>query len=172
MISKPLKSDKVLIRLFERDDIEKKIEWINDPDNNAYLHYDLPLEYEKTLAWFIGKDNLSRLDCTIEYDGVSVGIIGLLAIDRKNLKAEFYITVGNKEFKRKGIALCATQLLVKYAFEELGLHKIYLNVDAENVAACRLYEKAGFVLEGTFEDDIVHHNRFVQRRRYAIINKL
>lgn len=42
----------VKIRRFTFDDIPLKIEWINNPENNKFLHYDLPLEYEKTVAWF------------------------------------------------------------------------------------------------------------------------
>ena len=42
----------VKIRRFTFDDIPLKIEWINNPENNKFLHYDLPLEYEITVAWF------------------------------------------------------------------------------------------------------------------------
>ena len=38
----------VRIRKFERKDIPKKVEWINNPQNNKFLHYDIPLEVEKT----------------------------------------------------------------------------------------------------------------------------
>ena len=37
----------VTIRKFEEKDIANKIKWINDERNNRFLHYDLPLEYEK-----------------------------------------------------------------------------------------------------------------------------
>ena len=42
----------VRIRKFEFDDIPLKIEWVNNPENNEFLHYDLPLEYDKTCKWF------------------------------------------------------------------------------------------------------------------------
>ena len=43
---------KVSIRKFDKKDIPNKVNWINDPRNNAFLHYDLPLEIEKTEVWF------------------------------------------------------------------------------------------------------------------------
>ena len=39
---------KISIRKFESKDIPKKVEWINNSENNKYLHYDIPLKIEKT----------------------------------------------------------------------------------------------------------------------------
>lgn len=158
----------VSIRKFELSDVENKVKWINDPKNNKYLHYDLPLEVEKTKLWFENKAD-NRYDCVIEYDSIPVGLIGLLNIDLKNQKAEFYISMGRDDFKRKGIATAATKLLLGYAFDTLGLNKVYLNVDEENHAACHLYQKVGFELEGRFVQDMMHRDKLVNRLRYAIL---
>ena len=165
-----LQKNDVSVRPFTKDDIENKIKWINDPLNNAYLHYDIPLVYDKTLEWFNRKNNDTRFDGVIEYGGVAVGLIGLLSIDKSNGKAEFYISMGEDSYKRKGIASQATMLILDYAFYELNLHKVYLNVDEDNVAACRLYEKVGFVCEGVFVDDMIHRGKFINRKRYALIS--
>lgn len=162
----------VSLRDFRIDDIKLKIDWINDPKNHHYLHYDLPLEYEKTLQWFKNRNLEKRLDCIIEYDGIPVGVIGLLEIDKINKKAEYYITIGCHELKRKGIATIASHLILKYAFEVLKLNKVYLNVDSKNKAACTLYEKIGMVCEGEFIEDLYHNGEFIDRRRYAILRSL
>lgn len=163
------KSDKITLREFEEKDIELKIKWINDSNNNAYLHYDLPLEYEKTLNWFRNKNNKTRCDCIIEFDGVSVGVIGLLNVDKKNRKAEYYITLGNTDYKRKGISTKASLLLLEYAFGDLCLNKVYLNVDADNIAACQMYEKIGFKCEGYFYEDQERRGRLIDRKRYSFL---
>lgn len=163
--------DGVLIREFTLDDVDKKVEWINNSENNEYLHYDIPLSIQGTTHWFINKDNRSRLDCIIEYNGIPVGVIGLLQIDNINKKAEFYITIGSTEFKRKGIATKATRLILDYAFSELKLHKVYLNVDEKNESACKLYEKVGFKCEGIFVRDMFFRNEWINRRRYAVLNE-
>lgn len=166
-----LLKDNVLVREFRLEDIPQKVEWINNPNNNEYLHYNLPLSVEGTTHWFINKDSSSRLDCVVEYDGIPVGVIGLLQIDNSNKKAEFYITIGSTEFKRKGIATIATKLIIDYAFHELNLQKVYLNVDEKNENACRLYEKVGFKCEGVFIKDMFFKNEWINRRRYAVLNE-
>jgi len=166
-----IRDGEVVIREFEMIDIPLKVEWINNPENNEFLHYDIPLQYDKTLEWFIKKNNSQRLDCTIEYEGKPVGLIGLIAIDQDSQKAEFYISMGDIRFKRRGIGTRATNLILKYAFDVLGLNKVYLNVDAQNEAACRLYENSGFVCEGYFHQDLMHRGRLVDRKRYAMLRK-
>lgn len=160
----------IVLRDFLLEDIPNKIKWINDPDNNTFLHYDLPLIYNKTVEWFNNKNNNYRIDAIIEYNNIPVGLIGLLSIDSSNNKAEFYITIGDKNYKNKGIATTATKMMLEYAFGELSLNKIYLNVDKENLYAIKLYEKVGFVCEGIFKEDLIHNGRYIDRLRYAILN--
>lgn len=164
-----LKDQDLVIRDFSKKDIENKVRWINDPENNLYLHYDLPLEYDKTLNWFLSKNNQNRCDCIIEYSDNPIGLIGLLNIDRTNLKAEFYICIGENEYKGRGFAKKSSSLLIEYGFNELGLNKIYLNVDSNNVSACRLYNSLGFNCEGEFKQELLHRGSFIDRKRYAIL---
>ena len=44
--------------------------------------------------------------------------------------------------------------MIRYAFEELKLHKLMLRVLAGNDRAKRSYEKAGFVQEAYLKDDV------------------
>lgn len=166
-----LERDGVVLRDFTVSDVKKKVQWINDPKNNTYLHYDIPLSVEKTIDWFGNRDLKKRIDCIIEYERVSVGVIGLLNIDLKDQKAEYYITLGEEKHKRKGIATIASFILLEYAFLDLQLNKIYLNVDAENTNACHLYEKIGMTCEGYFREDMFHHGKLIDRKRYAILKK-
>ena len=43
-----IENNNILIRKFKYEDIEAKVRIINDEKNNRFLHYDLPLEYNKT----------------------------------------------------------------------------------------------------------------------------
>ena len=156
----------VSIREFEYGDIEKKVEWINNPLINEYLHYDIPITIDGTKKWFESKST-NRYDSVIEYDGLPIGLIGLLQIDYVNQKAEYYISLGELDYMGKGIASKATELILKYAFEDLSLNKVYLNVDADNNRACKLYEKLGFKNEGYFKNDMYARGHLIDRVRYA-----
>lgn len=167
----PISYDELRIREFNENDIENKLVWINDSNNNQFLHYNLPLQYGKTLEWYRSRNRETRLDCVIEYKNIPVGLVGILNIDKNNRKAEFYISMGNTEFKNKGIATKACLALIKYTFIELNLHKLYLTTDEENHIAHKLFEKVGFEKEGLFKKDLLHGGKYIDRVRYGLINR-
>ena len=163
---------RVKIRKFEKCDIPEKVKWVNNPENNVFLHYDLPLEIEKTERWF--ENNLGRTDRydgLIEADGNPVGIIGLLSIDQKNKKAEYYVLMGNTDFKGKGIAKEASRQIINYGFYELGLNRIYLFTEVKNETAQKLFERVGFTKEGCLRADLFSHGKFVDRYVYSILKE-
>ena len=163
---------KVSIRKFAATDIPNKVKWINDPQNNVFLHYDLPLEEEKTRIWFEKNQyRTDRYDAVIEVDNAPVGLVGLLSIDRKNQNAEYYVMIGEREYLSKGVANRATRQLLDYAFGELGLNRVYLYTETENYAAINSYERVGFCREGVLKNDLFSKGRFVDRYIYAITKK-
>ena len=164
---------KIGIRKFILEDVPLKVRWINDPGNNEFLHYDLPLREDATAAWFhkvSGLDN--RLDMTITCDDVPVGVIGLLQIDRKNHCAELYITVGENNYRGKGVAQEAMKELLRIAFTELELNRVYLTTETGNLPAVKAYEKVGFIKEGCLREALRKPDgRYVDIYSYAILKK-
>ncbi len=71
----------------------------------------------------------------------------------------------------KGFAQKATKEILNYAFRTLHLHKVYLNVLAENIRANKFYKKCGFSFEGTFKDHIyIDGEGYKNLNWYAVIN--
>lgn len=163
----PMRKKHVSIRKFEFRDIPNKIRWINDPANNRYLHYDLPLEYEKTCAWFEkNQHRTDRYDAVIEQEGIPVGLIGLLGL--KDGEGEYYISMGEAGAKGCGVAKAASELLLSYGFRKLGLKRIYLYTEEENLSAQRLFERLGFRQEGLYKDHLFYNGRYVNRYGYSM----
>jgi len=160
----------IKIRKFQQDDIPYKVKWINDAENNQFLHYDLPLREDKTLLWFnLIKDRADRADYTITNNDEPVGLIGLLNIDGKNRKAEYYITLGGGEFKGKGIAKRASDLLIKESYRTYKLKSIYLYTEVDNLTAQKLFERIGFIKEGLLKEDLIQKGRKVDRFIYGLL---
>ena len=162
----------VSIRKFVKDDIPYKLSWINDSRNNMYLHYDLPLEYAPTLAWLErNRGNSSRYDGVIEVNGVPVGLIGLLDIDTRFSKAEFYIVIGDIRFRGRGVAIEATRIMQDIAFREIAQNKIYLFTEIDNKGAQALFVKVGFRFEGLLRQDAILHGHFSDRYVMSILRQ-
>lgn len=143
------------LRPLEEQDLETKVKWINDPDVHKYLHYRLPLDIEKTKNWFrrIAND-FSRYDYVIEkQDYGPIGLTGLLGIDRFHESAEFYITLGEKQYWNKGFGQQALSILVDWAFRHLNLYKIWGTTRTTNLASISMIKKVGFKIEGTLKQE-------------------
>lgn len=164
------KDGDVEVRSFFFEDIPNKVKWINDRENNTYLHYDLPLEQEKTEKWFMANnDRTDRIDAVIEYEGVPVGLIGLLSIDPVNKKSEYYVCMGESKYKGRNIATKASNIIINHGFLKCGLNKIYLYTEKDNILAQKLFEKLGFKNEGLMREDLIYCNRKVDRYAYGLL---
>jgi RimJ/RimL family protein N-acetyltransferase len=71
--------------------------------------------------------------------------IGYTSLEKmENGKYEFGILILDKNYWNKGIGEEATKLTLDYAFNNLGLSKVFLNVSEYHQKAIELYEKMGF----------------------------
>ena len=52
--------------------------------------------------------------------------------------------IGEGAYRGRGYGTETTRLMLDYAFTALGLHNVFLTVNAYNYAGIRAYEKAGF----------------------------
>jgi RimJ/RimL family protein N-acetyltransferase len=77
-----------------------------------------------------------------------IGSIGLGGEMKFHGDAFVGIGIGDPEFWGKGYGTEAMQLMLCYAFMELNLHRVSLDVFDYNPRALHSYEKAGFKLEG------------------------
>ena len=77
-----------------------------------------------------------------------IGFIWLGGIDWNHGNGWVGIGLGEREYWGKGYGTDAMRVVLGFAFTELNLHRVSLNVFAYNPRAIRSYEKAGFQHEG------------------------
>jgi len=139
----------------ERADIAYKVKWFNDPDVNKTLFITEKLELNRSLEWFEkSRNDASRRDFVIESkEGKPIGIMAFVHIDAVNQTTECYCAIGDKEYWGKGIGTEAHLLLADWGFKNLGLHKIWADIRADNAAIIKVTERLGFKVEGTLREE-------------------
>ena len=88
------------------------------------------------------------LSLSIWYENSLVGQITMGGIVMGALRGAHIGYWVDKRQANRGITTQAVMMLTEYGFEELGLHRIEINLRPENAASRRVAEKAGYHLEG------------------------
>jgi RimJ/RimL family protein N-acetyltransferase len=81
-------------------------------------------------------------------DNRLIGETGLDAVRDGRGDTFVGIGIGEREYWGKGYGTDAMRIILRYAFMELNLHRVSLDVFEYNPRAIRSYEKAGFKHEG------------------------
>ena len=81
-----------------------------------------------------------------------IGHLGLKDISLNNQSAELFVRIGSPEHWGRGYGTEAIEILLRYSFLEMNLHRIQLGVTSYNTRAIELYRRLGFRHEGTLRD--------------------
>lgn len=100
-----------------------------------------------------------------------VGSVYIRDIDHTHHKAEYGIFIGDTQARGRGYGTAAARLMIKYCFQELKLHRLFLRVYAKNQQAIRSYEKAGFTKEAHLRDDVCIDGTYEDIILMGIINE-
>ena len=161
-----------MLRKLEKKDAVLMLEWMSDQDitrifSNNFSEYTLEMVQKFIKNSFdVENQSFAVVDENDEYQGT----ISLKNISEKDKNAE-YAVVFRKKAHGTGISRQATCEILKYAFEELKLEKVYLNVLEDNLRARKFYEKVGFKQEGTFIKHKFIENKFQNLCWYRILRE-
>ena len=143
--------------------------YLNDIEQSRFMHA-VPHPYTKEdgesyFRYLESARNDERVYELAIFDNENdtfIGVVSLRNIDFHYQNGELgYWLV--KDFWRKGYALEAAELLIKYAFEELDLCRIYATLEKDNAASLALLVRLGFEVEGLMKKSVKNKGEFVDR---------
>ncbi|EAP97242.1 putative acetyltransferase [Janibacter sp. HTCC2649] len=100
--------------------------------------------------------------------GGLVGEVVLAGWDEGNRSCWFRTLIGAAG-RGRGLGTEATRLIVDYGFRVLGLHRITLEVYDFNPRARHVYEKVGFVHEGTGREALLFDGEWIDVHYMAVL---
>lgn len=124
-------------------------QWRSEPEVDRWMSdAELPSR-EAHAAWF----NALRTDpdlrgWMITRAGAPMGLITLSGLSSHHRRASLHWFLGSAEARGRGVGRAAQVLGLDLAFGELGLHKVFAEVMADNDAALKAQSAAGFRREG------------------------
>jgi RimJ/RimL family protein N-acetyltransferase len=89
-----------------------------------------------------------------------IGEISLDGVQWQHGECFIGVGIGNREDWGQGYGTDAMRIILRYAFEELNLERVSLNVFSYNQRAIRVYEKLGFKHEGVLRESLHRDHQY------------
>jgi RimJ/RimL family protein N-acetyltransferase len=166
-----LTGERVVLRPVSVDDVPGLMDLLSDPESGRLTGTHAEFDEATARRWYATRgEQTDRLDLAIvELEtGEYAGEVVLNDLDRDNRSCGFRIGLrpGSQD---RGLGSEATRLAIDYAVDTCGLHRIALEVYAFNPRARHVYERAGFVYEGTKRHALLWDGEWVDAIEMSIL---
>jgi ribosomal-protein-serine acetyltransferase len=117
--------------------------------------------------WIYDMQMRAAIHLCITFENEIVGLISTHQIDWMNQRTSIGYWIGS-ESTGKNFATEATAVLLKYLFDSLKLHRVFIQAATENAASNRVIEKLGFVWEGLLRENERVKDSFLDHNIYGM----
>ncbi len=162
----------VLLRQIELSDCTSSyVEWLNDVRINQFLETRWYEQNLNTIRDFVNsqRENGHSVLFAIIYEDKHIGNIKIGPVNTHHLHADLSYFIGETSYWNRGIATTAINLVCRYGFEDIGLHRIEAGVYADAVGSWKALERNGFIREGTFRKQVIYHDTYSDIYRYGLL---
>jgi RimJ/RimL family protein N-acetyltransferase len=142
-----LEGDRVVLVPLDKDlHLENFVRWLNDPEVTKYTGHVVPLTRIEEEEFFerVTKSANDIVWAVHDETNMHIGVCGLHRIDWQMRMAVSGTIIGDTGVWSRGYGTDVMRTRTKWAFEELGLHRIESECDAENIASAKCLERAGY----------------------------
>lgn len=139
----------------------------NDPEVTRGLNMKPPITLEDELEWYRGlsKNKANKILAVLKHsdgDGLRyIGHMGIHNIKPQDGTGTTGSILGPSSELKKGYGTEAKLLLMRYAFEVLGLRKLNSSVKGFNARSLGHLLKCGYEVIGVRKEQIAYHGRYV-----------
>jgi len=154
-------------RIAFRQTIETDLDYVmkleRAPENSPFIRQ-WSIQQHKSA---ISDENMTHLIVVNTSDHKILGYVILVGLESPDQSIELKRIVIQE--KNKGFGKEALQLVKETAFENLGAHRLWLEVMEHNDRAIKLYESEGFTSEGVHRENLKQGERFVSLKVMSIL---
>jgi RimJ/RimL family protein N-acetyltransferase len=169
-----LKGEYVGLRAIERTDLKQLLDWRNNPDFRRFFREYRELSLANQNQWY---DSLVLNDPQTMMFAIEdlqssqlIGASGFVHINWINRNADLSIYIGlDDSYIDDRFAPDAAQVMIKYGFDELGLHRIWAEIYDFDLKKKSLFENLGFRLDGRHRETYWSNGRWHDSLFYSLL---
>lgn len=173
-----IKTERLILRPFERSDLEEVLSYYSLPDVQRYLDWRARDKTEAKAAFdsMRKQTRLTRpgevltLAIVRKSDGKVMGHVSLRYTDATAAQGEIRFALG-PAFRRKGYGSEAVKAAVNLAFDDYKLHRVFARTDGKNEASARLLKGIGMRLEAHYREHALFQGEWDEELHFAILDR-
>ncbi len=173
-----LNAQRIVLRNFTEADLDPLLAYRNVPEVARYQGWKLPYTRELGLQLINEMKDMHApkqgnwLQLAIEFKetGEMIGDVGMKIHESDARQAVIGFTVA-PAYWRKGIATEAIGCLLGFLFEDLDLHRVTADCDADNAASWRTLERLGFRREAYFVESFLIDGVYTSEYHYGMLQR-
>ncbi len=164
------------LRAIEESDLPILLQWRNQPEYRQFFREYRELGLDNQKQWYESKvlrDEHTRMFSIIELrTNELLGACGLCYIDWPDQCADFSIYIGkDRLYIDDDYAIDAAQVMIKYGFEELNLHRLWSEIYDIDEKKKLMFEKLGFEHEATHKSTHWTGGKWVDSWYYRLLRE-
>lgn len=160
VLQDPAEADAEAVTRVLRDSRQFHHPWVSAPcDLPAWGRYLARLRRENEAGFLIRRRE----------DGALCGVANLNVITYEALCSAYLSYYAVAEFAGRGYMKAGLQLVIRHAFDDLGLHRLEANIQPGNENSVRLVESLGFECEGYSPRFLRIDGRWRDHERWALL---
>jgi RimJ/RimL family protein N-acetyltransferase len=173
-----IQTERLILRNFVDNDLEPFLAYHNDPEVAKYQGWSIPYPREKGKAFVSYMKEMAvpkqgdwiQFAIALKDTDELIGDLGCYIKEDDVRQARIGFTLASK-YWRKGYITEAIPCLLKYLFEDMDVHRIVADCDAENVASYRTLEKLGFRREAYFVESYLMDGVYTSEYHYGLLQR-
>ncbi len=151
-----IRTKRLLLRRYQLSDTKDMFQnYANDSEVTRFLDLE-PYETEESILPFVTEviesyRNTDMYHWAIEYEKNMIGSISVMSINelRKNCEVGYCLGAG---FWNKGIMTEALEAVIRFLFDEVGMHRIMAKHNEHNPASGEVMKKCHMLYEGRLKE--------------------
>jgi len=174
----PIETDRLLLRNFQKSDLDAVMSYHALPDVQRYLDWKArdKVEVQAALDTMIQEHRMHRpgdaisLAVVRKSDNALIGQVSLRWTDATAGQAELRFIVG-PTYRRQGYAREAARAMLDLGFDKLSMHRIFARCAARNEASAKMLRDLGMRLEAHYREHAMFQGEWDEELHFALLDR-
>jgi RimJ/RimL family protein N-acetyltransferase len=171
-----LKTDNLILRPFERSDLDDVLSYYSLPEVQRYLDWKARDRTEAKTAFdamrkqtrLTRPGDILTLAVVRKSDGAVMGHVSLRWTDATAGQGEIRFAIG-PSYRRRGYATEAVKAVMTLAFEHFRMHRIFAVTAGQNQASAKLLRSIGMRLEAHYREHALFMGEWDEELHFAVL---